>query len=174
MRRTCTWIGAFLLVVVLSGWSFAEEPKQEPKEEPKQELMVTSLHQKIDYLRRIFVYEGEVRLDWTDMLAEADVVSIYLTEENRLIKMVASGKVTITDKEQQTKVSCELATYTAEDDKIIFEGGTEYRDEFGNIILADQLIFWRTEEKMEATGSPVKATYFLEGVGIDSQSGESD
>ena len=36
------------------------------------------------------------------------------------------------------------------------------------------MILWRGEKKMEATGSPVRATYFLEEVKVDAPSGKSD
>ena len=156
--------GVIFLMIVFCGGVFAQQPKEE--------LVVTSRHQRIDYTNRVFIYSGEVRLDWKDLRVEADEISAYLTEENTLMKMVAKGKVRITEKTRKT--SCELATYTPEDDKIVLEGSARYEDEFGNTLLADKVILWRGEEKMEATGSPVRATYFLEEVKVDSPSGKSD
>lgn len=158
--------GVIVLMIVFSGWVFAEQPKEE--------LVVISQHQWVDYANRIFIYRGEVRLDWKDLIMEADEISAYLTEENTLMKIVARGKVRITEKAGKIKASCELATYTPEDDKMVLEGSAQYEDEFGNTLLADEIILWRGEEKMEATGSPVRATYFLEEVKVDSPSGKSD
>jgi len=158
--------GVIVLMIVFSGWVFAEQPKEE--------LVVISQHQRVDYANRIFIYRGEVRLDWKDLIMEADEISAYLTEENTLMKIVARGKVRITEKAGKIKASCELATYTPEDDKMVLEGSAQYEDEFGNTLLADEIILWRGEEKMEATGSPVRATYFLEEVKVDSPSGKSD
>ncbi len=158
--------GVIVLMIVFSGWVFAEQPKEE--------LAVISQHQWVDYANRIFIYRGEVRLDWKDLIMEADEISAYLTEENTLMKIVARGKVRITEKAGKRKAFCELATYTPEDDKMVLEGSAQYEDEFGNTLLADEIILWRGEEKMEATGSPVRATYFLEEVKVDSPSGKSD
>ena len=158
--------GVIVLMIVFSGWVFAEQPKEE--------LVVISQHQRVDYANRIFIYRGEVRLDWKDLIMEADEISAYLTEENTLMKIVARGKVRITEKAGKIKASCELATYTPEDDKMVLEGSAQYEDEFGNTLLADEIILWRGEEKMEATGSPVRATYFLEEVKVDSPSGKPD
>jgi lipopolysaccharide transport protein LptA len=167
MRRTARWMGgAAVLMILFSGWALGQEPEEQ--------LTVTSQHQKVDYVSRIFVYSGEVLLDWKDVVIEGDEVSVYITEENTLIKLVAKGKVRITEKETKTKTSGEMATYTAEDDKIVLEGNAQYEDDFGNTILADRIVLWREERRMEATGSPVRATYFLEEVQVDSSSGKSD
>jgi len=167
MRRTVSWMGgAAVLMILFSGWAFGQEPKEQ--------LVVTSRHQKVDYVNRIFVYSGEVMLDWKEVVVEGEEVSVYITEENTLIKLVAKDKVRITEKETKTKTSGELATYTAEDDKIVLEGNAQYEDEFGNTILADKIVLWREEKRMEAIGSPVRATYFLEEVQVDSSSGKSD
>ena len=170
MRRTVSWIGGVaVLMILFSGWAFAQEAK-----EPQEQMVVTSRHQKVDYVNRIFVYSGEVKLDWKEVVVEAEEISVYITEENTLIKLVAKGRVTITEKETKTKTSGELATYSAEDDKMVMEGNAQYEDEFGNTILADKIVLWREEKRMEATGSPVIATYFLEEVQVDSSSGKSD
>lgn len=167
MRRTVSWIGgAAVLMILFSGWAFGQEPKQQ--------LVVTSRHQRVDYVNKIFIYSGEVMLDWEEVVVEAEEVSVYITEENTLMKLVAKGKVRITEKTAETKTSSELATYTAEDDKIVLDGNAQYEDEFGNTLLADKIVLWRGEKKMEATGSPVRATYFLEEVKVDSSSPESD
>ncbi len=166
-RRIFSSIGGVIfLTIAFSGWGFAEQPKEE--------LAVTSQHQRIDYANRIFIYQGEVKLDWKDLIVEADEIVAYLTEENTLMKIVARGKVSIIEKTANTRAFCDLATYTLEDDKMVLEGNAQYEDEFGNTILADEMIMWRGEKKMEATGSPVRATYFLEEVKVDAPSGESD
>lgn len=158
--------GAAVLMILFSGWAFGQEPKEQ--------LVVTSRHQRVDYVNRIFVYSGEVMLDWKEVIVEGEEVSVYITEENTLIRLVAKGRVRITEKEAKTKTSSELATYTAEDDKIVIEGNAQYEDEFGNTLVADKIVLWRGEKRMEATGSPVRATYFLEEVQVDSSSPESD
>ena len=166
-RRIFSSIGGVIfLTIAFSGWGFAEQPKEE--------LAVTSQHQRIDYANRIFIYQGEVKLDWKDLIVEADEIVAYLTEENTLMKIVARGKVSIIEKTANTRAFCDLATYTLEDDKMVLEGNAQYEDEFGNTILADEMIMWRGEKKMEASGSPVRATYFLEEVKVDAPSGESD
>ena len=162
------------MTIVFSAWVLAEQPLEELTEQSRVELTVTSQYQKVDYANRVFVYSGEVRLDWDDLIVEADEISAYLTEENTLMRIVAQGNVRITDGTRNMKAFCELATFTPEDDKIVLEGSAQYEDEFGNTLLADRVILWRGEERMEATGSPVKATYFLEEVKVDSPSGKSD
>ena len=122
--------GVIFLTIAFSGWGLAEQPKEE--------LAVTSQHQRIDYANRIFIYQGEVKLDWKDLIVEADEIVAYLTEENTLMKIVARGKVSIIEKTANTRAFCDLATYTPEDDKMVLEGNAQYEDEFGNLS-------WRTK-----------------------------
>ncbi|GAG15387.1 unnamed protein product, partial [marine sediment metagenome] len=38
----------------------------------------------------------------------------------------------------------------------------QYTDEMGINLLAEQMVIWTKEEKLEAKGSPVEATYILD------------
>ncbi|MCD6472135.1 hypothetical protein J7K55_03300 [Candidatus Aerophobetes bacterium] len=125
-------------------------------------LVVTSLHQKIDYGKQILIYEGEVKASWENVILKADRVEVYLTKERDLKKVIAAGEVEVKQLSEKREATCELVTYTAEDDKLILEEKVHYYDDLGNELLAKKVIIWLSEKKMEAEGLPVKAAYSLE------------
>jgi lipopolysaccharide transport protein LptA len=124
-------------------------------------MVVSSLEQKIDYENQIFVYTGEVKATWGDIVMEADEMEVYLTEENTLKEIVGRGNVKVLRKETNRQVTGTSAIYTPEDDKLIVEGQAHYQDELGNDLQADKITLWITTEKIEAEGTPVTAIYVL-------------
>jgi len=124
-------------------------------------MVVSSSEQTIDYENQIFVYKGEVKATWGDIVLEADEMEVYLTEENTLKEIVARGNVKVLQKEKDRQVSGASAIYTPEDDRLIIEGQAHYQDELGNDIKADKITLWITTEKLEAEGTPVEAIYVL-------------
>jgi len=142
----------------------------------RRELVVSSSRQQIDYKNRIFIYEGKVKAAWEALLVEGDRLEVYLTKEDALSKAIIKGGVRITRMSDGTKkmeVTCDLATYTAEDDTMVMQGGAHYHDEMGNDLLAEKITIWMEEEKLIAEGSPAKAVYSLKGEEGDPASGES-
>ena len=141
-----------ILSVILTGASLANQKT----------MVVSSSEQKIDYGNRVFIYKGEVKATWEDIVLEADEMEVYLTEENTLREIVARGNVKVLQKEKNRQVSGASAIYTAEDDKLIVEGQAHYQDELGNELQADKITLWIATERLEAEGTPVKAIYVLE------------
>jgi len=125
-------------------------------------LVVSSSQQRIDYGNRVLFYKGEVKATWGDIVLEADEMEVYLTEENTLKEIVARGNVKVLQEKKKRHVNGAMATYTAEDDRLIVEGQAHYQDELGNDLQAQKIIIWIGMEKLEAEGTPVKATYVLE------------
>jgi len=147
-------------LILFGGVSFAGAASNQ------RELVISSSRQQIDYKNRIFIYEGEVRATWRDFLVEGERLEVYLTKEDALNKVIIKGKVRITqiaDKNKKREASCELATYTAQDDVLVLEGGAHYLDDMGNDLLAEKITIWVSAEKLVAEGSPVKSTYSLKG-----------
>jgi len=137
----------------------------------QKKLVVTSLHQRIDYGKQILIYEGEVEATWEDLILKADRVEVYLTKERELKKVIATGKAEVEQLSEKREATCESITYTAEDDKLLLEEEVHYHDDLGNELLAEKVVVWLSEEKMEAEGSPVKLTYSLkkeEEIGTES------
>ena len=124
-------------------------------------LVVSSSEQRIDYRNRVFIYKGEVKATWEDIVLEADEMEVHLTGEDTLKEIIARGNVKVTQKEKNRQVSGESAIYIAEDDKLIIEGQAYYQDELGNNLRADKITLWVATEKLEAEGTPVKAIYIL-------------
>ena len=141
----------FIVVIVLAGAAMADQKT----------LVVTSSEQRIDYGNRVFIYEGEVRAAWEDIVLESDKMEVHLTEENTLREIIASGNVRVLQIEKNRQVEGESATYLAEDDRLIMEGQVHYQDELGNDLQAYKMIIWIRTEKIEAEGSPVTAIYVL-------------
>jgi len=125
-------------------------------------LLVTSSQQRIDYGNRVLFYKGEVKAVWKDIVLEADEMEVYLTEKNTLKEIIAKGNVKVLQKEKKRQISGAMATYDAKEDRLIMEGQAHYQDELGNDLQAEKIILWIGTEKLEAEGTPVKATYVLE------------
>ncbi len=141
----------FILGIIFAGAATANQ----------ETLIVSSSQQRIDYGNRVFIYEGEVRATWGDIVLQADEMEVHLTEENTLKKITARGNVKVIQKEKNRIVSGESAIYIAEDDRLIIEGQAHYQDELGNDLKADKITLWITTEKLEAEGTPVEAIYVL-------------
>jgi len=127
----------------------------------QQKLTVTASQQSIDYTKNLLVYRGDVEATWEDLKLRAEQVEVYLTKENTLNKIVAREQVKITRATNNIQVSCRMATYTYEDGILTLEGDVQYADEMGINLLAEQMVIWTKEEKLEAKGSPAEATYIL-------------
>lgn len=125
-------------------------------------MVVSSSEQRIDYGNRVFVYKGEVKASWEDIVLEADEMEVYLTEENTLKEIIAKGNVKVVQEKKGRTVKGAMATYTAEDDVLIMAGQAHYQDEMGNDLQAQKITMWIETEKLEAEGTPVKAIYVLE------------
>ncbi|MEA3485554.1 MAG: LptA/OstA family protein [Candidatus Aerophobetes bacterium] len=150
----------FIGLIIVGGISFAEASSNQ------RQLVINSSRQEMNYKSRIFIYEGDVEATWKDFLIKGDRLEMYLTKEDAISKVIIKGKVRITqmtDKGEKREATCELATYTAQDDRVILEGKAHYLDEMGNDILANKITIWVTLEKLVAEGSPVKAIYSLKG-----------
>lgn len=128
----------------------------------QQKLTITASQQSIDYTKNLLVYRGDVEATWEDLKLRAEQVEVYLTKENTLNKIVAREQVKITRATNNIQVSCRIATYTYEDEILTLEGDVQYTDEMGINLLAEQMVIWTKEEKLEAKGSPVEATYILD------------
>ena len=151
-RRVSVGIGlVFVLATVLTGTLAANENT----------LVVTSSEQRIDYANRVFVYKGQVSASWENITLEADEMDVHLTEDNTLKEIVAKGNVKVIQKDKNRRVTGESAIYVTEEDKLIMEGQVHYQDELGNDIQAHKMTIWITTERIEAEGTPVKATYVL-------------
>jgi len=152
MRKIFLTLTVFIFGVILglNGLSFAQE-----------KLTVTSSEQSINYSKRLLIYKGNVKATWKDLKLEAEQIEVYLTKENTLNKIVAKGKVRVNKTATKIQVSCQMATYTHDDGILTLQGDVQYTDEMGNNLLAEHMVIWTKEEKLEAKGSPVQATYIL-------------
>jgi len=145
----------FLIGMVLLGSTgFAKEASG------KSQFIVTSSRQVIDYKNKIFLYKGNVKAQWGEISLEAETLEVYLTTENTLQRIIAREKVKIIFEEGR-EASCGLLTYIFQEDKIILEGEVNYTDQLGNTLTANKVTVWEGGGRLEAEGSPVKATYII-------------
>jgi len=152
MRKIFLTLTIFILGVIfgLTQLSFAQE-----------KLTVTSSEQSINYSKHLLVYKGNVKATWKDLKLEAEQMEVYLTKEGTLNKIMAKGKVKVNKTANNIQVSCQTATYTYEDGILTLQGDVQYTDKMGNNLLAEQMMIWTKEDRLEAKGSPVQATYIL-------------
>jgi len=126
----------------------------------KSQFIVTSSRQKIDYKNRVFIYTGNVKAQWGEISLEAETLEAYITTENVLQRIIGKEKVKLV--QEGREATCQLFTYTFQDDKTVLEGDVHYTDQLGNTLTADKVTIWEKGERLEAEGSPVRATYILE------------
>lgn len=137
-----------------------------------EKLTVTSKKQSIDYANRILTYQGEVEANWENYTIKADKVEVYLTSRETLEKIIASGRVKITQ-QAGIQATCQEATYLPLQEVLTLEGEVEYQDESGNNLQAQKVTVWIQDKKLQAEGNPVKATYILKEEKKEEESGAS-
>jgi len=145
----------FLMVIIFLGSSGLSQAAS-----GKSQFIVTSSRQEIDYKNRVFVYKGNVKAQWGEISLEAETLETYITAENVLQRIVGKEKVKLVQGGREA--NCQLFTYTFKDDKTVLEGDVHYTDQLGNTLTADKVIIWEKGERLEAEGSPVRATFILE------------
>lgn len=136
------------------------------------QLTVTSQKQNIDYANRLLTYQGEVRATWENYVIEADKVEVYLTSQETLEKIVATGGVKMT-RDTEIQGTCQKASYLPQKEVLTLEGNVKYQDEMGNTLEAQMVTVWTEEKRLQAEGNPVKATYILKEGESGTTSGES-
>jgi len=161
--RKCITSACLLLMVMLflASASVAADEKA---------LTVSSERQSIDYAARILTYEGEVDAYWQDYSMQADYVTVYITEQDTLDRLEASGNVMF-NKGQDLSACCDTVSYDLAQDLIVMEGNVSYEDEMGNMLQAQKVSLWPEIQKLLAEGQPVRATYAL-GEELDGASSE--
>lgn len=137
----------------------------------KSQFIVTSSKQNIDYKNRLFTYTGNVKAQWGEISLEAEKLEVYITTENTLQRIIGTENVKFIRKEGEA--TCQLLTYTFQEDKIVLEDEVHYTDQTGNTLTADKVILWEGGQRLEAEGSPVKATYILKEENVGPSSKES-
>ncbi len=148
-------IAVFLMVIFFLGSSgFIQVASG------KGQFIVTSSRQEIDYKNRVFIYKGNVKAQWGEISLEAEILEAYITTENVLQRIIGKEKVKLV--QEGREATCQLFTYTFQDDKTVLEGDVHYTDQLGNTLTADKVTIWEKGERLEAEGSPVRATYILE------------
>ena len=126
----------------------------------EKKITVTSRQQSIDYANRILIFQGEVKASWENYTIEADKAEIYLTPDETLEKIIATGKVKITQ-DAGIQGTCQMIIYLPQKNLLTLEGNVKYQDDIGNSIEAQKVTVWTLEERLEAEGDPVKAIYIL-------------
>ena len=163
--RICALVACGLMfIATLATGSFAAETQRK--------LTVTSDRQSIDYANRTLLYQGNVKITWENYIIEADEVQVYITPEETLEKIIAIGDVKI-NQDTGMQGFCQKATYLNQEEILILEEEVEYRDEMGNTLQAQKATIWTREERLQAEGNPVKATYILKEEESGTTGGES-
>ena len=123
MRRKIFMISGLILLfsVSLAGATSAAQ----------ETIEITSSSIRIDYDSGAVYCKGDAKAVWGGVIMEADEMQIFLTEENTVEKIEARGNVKVIQEEGKRQAGCEMAIYTAEDDKFVLEIKAYYYDESG-------------------------------------------
>ena len=164
MRKYALLAFVMILGIMVGVSGFAAENQEV--------ITVSSNKQSIDYATRILLYQGNVVITWKNYLVEADEVQVYITIEETLEKIIATGNVKI-NQDAKMQASCQKVTYLPQDEVAIMEGEVRYQDDIGQTLEANKVTIWTLEERLQAEGNPVKSTYILKEEQIGASGGES-
>ena len=117
---------------------------------PQEEERVTEITSEklfFDYEGKEAIFTGTVVVNDPDLQLTGDTLTIYLTAEDEIDRLVAEGNVEITMEGMKSRSG--KAVYTLSDGKVLLtERPQVSRD--GSILQAEKITYWRLEDKLEA------------------------
>lgn len=108
---------------------------------------ITSEKLFFDYEGKQAIFTGNVVVNDPDLQLTGDKLTVYLTPEDEIDRLVAEGNVEIKMEGMQSRSG--KAVYTLSDGKVVLtEGPQVSRD--GSILQAEKVTYWRLENRLEA------------------------
>ena len=132
---------SFLLLLLslgLSGFGLAQEERV---------TEVTSEKLFFDYEGKQAIFTGKVVVNDPDLQLTGDKLTIFMTADDEIERLVAEGNVEIKMEGMQSRSG--KAVYTLSDGKVILTDGPQVSRD-GSILQAEKVTYWRLENRLEA------------------------
>lgn len=141
------WLYCFALFAVAA---FAKPAS--PEEAPAERITeITSDRLLVDYANKIAVFTGNVVVTDPDMQMTAEVLTIHLTAEDTVDRIVARGNVIIKSEDLHSRSG--IATYIPAEEKMILEDRPQvFRER--SVLTAERITYLRLEQRMVAEPQP--------------------
>ena len=121
---------------------------------------ITGEAKKLEFKKDRIVYTGNVKLTRGESVLKADKVVIFLNEEGKPVKMVATGNVRYY--EPKRKAFSSYAEYDLKRDLIVLKGKAKVEEE-QNLLEADEIVYDRKNGTLKAKGDKSKVrTIYIE------------
>lgn len=135
MKRTCLYVLCALSVLLPS---FAQEERV---------TEITSEKLFFDYEGKQAIFTGNVVVNDPDLQLTGDKLTVFLTEDDDIERLLAEGNVEIRMEGMQSRSG--KAVYTPSDGKVLLtERPQVSRD--GSVLQAEKITYWRLENRLEA------------------------
>lgn len=129
----------------------AEEAEAQPLPEGDRITEITSDRLLFDYGRKIAVFTGNVTVSDPDMELTSDELTIYLTDNDEVERIIATGNVVIRMEGLNSRSG--RATYTLEDQVMVLEDNPQvFRER--SVLVAEKITYHRLEDRMTAEPHP--------------------
>lgn len=125
-------------------------PKFEKIDLKKDATYITSDNLSLDAKERVFIYTGNVDVKHKNMVLKANKVTGYYSKDNKIEKLVAEGKVDISQGET-IRARSEEAIYDATKKIIILTKNPELEKD-RSLLSADEITIFIEEERSTAKG----------------------
>ena len=133
------------------------------------ELSIQADTAEVDFAEHTAVFTGNVHVEDTDMVLDADKMTIYLREkreENELKRIEAEGNVRIRETGSDRVATAGKAVYDVAKDTItLSESPSLIESGKGMMTEADSFVYYRTARKFIATGRPKFTVLVKKGKG---------
>ncbi len=120
---------------------------------------ITGEADKLEYRDNQIVYDGNVKLIRGEAVLKANRVTIFLDPQGKPIKIVALGNVRY--EEPGRKAEAQYAEYDLHKDLIILKGNAKVEEE-RSILEAEEIIYDRKKQTLQASGDRVRTIYIEE------------
>ncbi len=117
--------------------------------------IVTAERSQLDYLKKVWVFEGNVLVVDPRITIRADKMNVYFggsgtNQSGSIQKAVAEGGVVITQEEK--KATGDHAEYFADGGKVVLTGSPQVKTPDGTV-TGEKITFWRGSQKMDVEAS---------------------
>ena len=108
---------------------------------------ITSEKLFFDYEAKEAVFTGSVIVNDPDLYMTGDKLTVFLTAEDEIERLVAEGNVEIKMEGMQSRSG--KAVYTLADSKVVLTDTPQVSRE-GSVLQAEKVTYWRLENRLEA------------------------
>lgn len=117
--------------------------------------IVTAERSQLDYLKKVWVFEGNVLVVDPRITIRADKMNVYFggngtNQSGSIQKAIADGGVVITQEEK--KATSDHAEYFSVGGKVVLTGHPEVKTPDGTV-TGEKITFWRGSQKMDVEAS---------------------